>query len=188
MEYIVIEGNKTEVMQEMINYTNSGRLVDDTFNFIIKNRHILDSSEELYIDDNEPILPMQGPRNWVSMNAKYHINVKKTTILLVMFILDVTLTKGIANVLASVFGVTTQTINKLDEQDRCLILDIMKGKKFSATDFFYKNSECVQNDIDCSFRDGCICSRELEVIESRLASLIDAGIVINGDSEFKLAF
>ena len=122
------------------------------------------------------------------MDAKYHINIKKTTIILILFLLDTNITMGVANLLAGVFGVTTATINSLNELERCLVLDVLVGKKRTPNDFLYLGNECVQNDIECQCRKNSVCTRNLAEINDSLARLQDIGVIVQRSGLYKLAF
>lgn len=189
MEYLKIDkGTKIDVMREMMNYTNSGKLVDSAFEFLINNEHILNDDELIKIKKVAPLMQPGQVMNWFSMDSKYYINVRKSIIVLVLFLLDVSVTRGAASLIAGLLGVTTQTIHKLDEQERCLLLDILSSSKQSLDDFLYYESECVQNDIECKYKDSSTCKRSLIEIEKRLDKLTEFGIVHIKNGIYKLAF
>ena len=129
-----------------------------------------------------------GPVNWVPQDAKYHINLKKTTLLIILFLFDLTVSKGVANFVAGVLGITTTTINSLNDQERCLVLDVIVGNKRTVVDFLYCGNECVQNDLNCSSRIDSKCHREQEAIKNSLDHLIAIGVLYYQGGFYKLAF
>lgn len=188
MEYITIkDASKIELMRQLSGITNSGKLVDNAFKFITSNKDILDEGEFVIIRQEFP-KAIPGIMNYMTLDTKYSINVKRSLVILVMLLLDINFTKGFASTGLGLTGFASQTIHKIAEKERCILLDTLIGNKSSTNDYLYYKKECVQNDIECSFRnDGC-CTRGINDIEKLLDELINKEIIVKKEGQLRLTF
>lgn len=188
MEFITVcKASKMDLMREFSNVTNSGKLVDDTLEFIKKNEEILDDDEYVKITQELPEVK-PGVFNMMILNTKYSINVKKSTIILIMLLLDMKFANGLASAGLTFTGFSSQTIHKITERERCILLDTFIGKKRQPNDYLYFKKECVQNDIECTYRDTGYCNRSIDDIKSLLRELKAKEIIIDKEGSLRLAF
>ena len=188
MDYIKVNNSdKAEVMQQFRGITNSGTLVDKVFSYLQKHEEILDDDEYVKEITELPHMP-PGFMGMMIMNTKYSVNVRKSTIVIIAFLLDLSFSKGIASLTLNLIGFSTQVLQKIKNEEKCLITDILLRNKKEAGDFNYNNNECVQNDIECPYRDENICKRTIEIINSQLERLIEQQIIKKKDGYLKQAF
>ncbi|WP_070001011.1 hypothetical protein [Cellulosilyticum sp. I15G10I2] len=189
MEYICIQnGNKIDVMRELADFTNSGLLVDKTFDFILKHKEILESEESIMLEKKVPKIRCGEFMNYVSLDAKYSINIRKSLIILVMLLLDASLTKGAVTTLAGMAGKISQTFYMIDDKERCLLLDLLINKKSTIDVLMHHETECVQNDIKCPYRDRYICKRGELQVQNLVNELVEKQIIVNKSGRYSLAF
>ena len=187
-EYMTLENASiVELMSEMVKYTSSGKLVESVFNFINKHESILEEEEYLEIE-KAPMIYKPGVYNTMLLNANYSINIRKSLIIFLMLVLDSKMTKGIASTCLVLTGVSAQTIHKISEYERCILLDTLIGQKWIAEDYLYFNQECVQNDITCPYRKDYQCCRSLDNIEMLLDDLKTKQILNNKNGVIKISF
>ena len=188
MEYLKFENaTKFDLMKVFIEFTSSGKLVDDVFNFIVENKSILEDDEYVNII-KEPVNIIPGIYNSVMLNAKYSINIKKSLIVLIMLLLDSKLTKGIASTGLALTGVSGQTIYKITNRERCILLDTLISKKRIVDDYLYFEKECVQNDIECPYRSDYICNRNDFDIKKVLDELMLKQIIVRKNGIIRISF
>ena len=60
MDYIKVEGNKVDLMRTMVQFTSSGKSVDNALRFIDNNKHILSNGERVSIVKQPQDLLMPG--------------------------------------------------------------------------------------------------------------------------------
>jgi hypothetical protein len=181
------KASKMDLMRIVSDITNSGKLVDDTLSFISNNKKILDSDEYITIKDEFPELK-PGFMNMMVMETKYSINIKKSLLILVMLILDVKATKGVSSAILSMSGYPSRTIYKIEENERCILLDTLIGERKTANDYLYNENECVQNDIACLYRKNGVCKRTIENIDKTIDILLSKEILIFKNNQYKISF
>ncbi len=177
MDYLrVNDAEKSEVMQQLKEITNKGALVDKIFYYLQEHNNLLSNDEYVKIKTEYPKFP-PGTIGMIIMNTKYSVNIKKATIVIIAFLLDIGFSKGLANLFLSSAGFSLQVLQKIKDKEKCLVLDILMGNKKDEKDFDFYNKECVQNDIECSFRDEYICKRSLKIIRYQIKNLKSKQII-----------
>ncbi|HBG37095.1 MAG TPA: hypothetical protein DDW88_08535, partial [Treponema sp.] len=61
-------------MRELLEFTNSGLLVDKTFDFILKHEELLEPEESIMIEKKNPKIRYGEFMNYISLDARYSIN------------------------------------------------------------------------------------------------------------------
>lgn len=188
MEYIKFENaTKFDLMKVFTEFTSSGKLVDDVFNFIVKNKSILEDDEYVNIIE-EPVKIRPGIYNSMMLNAKYSINIKKSLIILIMILLDSKLKNAIASTGSALAGLSGQTIYKITNRERCILLDTLISNKRIVNDYLYFEKECVQNDIECPYRSDYMCNRNEFDIEKVLDELMSKQIIVRKNGIIRISF
>ena len=110
----------------------------------------------------------------------YYINIKKTTIILIATILDISLTLGFANGALALSGMSTKAIAKLEDARLCVVKEV----KLSNNTAKYENlsqicdRECINNDMDCCHRINGYCTlSKTNLKELVIPSLLTDGIL-----------
>ncbi len=183
-----------DIMRELNGITNSGKLVEKVFKFIQENNNILESEEyfieerdlkkEAFIEDimtksQEPVF-----FNSLILNNNYHINLKKSTFIIIAFLLDSTFSKGITSLALNMAGFSTKSIQKINAEEKCLLLNVLK----KANDFNYHAQYCYQKDINCPFQIDYKCNRSSNKIKALLTSLQEKGVLTNKNGKYAIIF
>ncbi len=177
MDYLrVNDAEKSEVMQQLMEITNKGVLVDKIFNYLQEHNDLLSNDEYVEIKIEYPKFP-PGTLGMMIMNKKYSVNIKIATIVIIAFLLDISFSKGLANLSLNLAGFSSQVLQKIKEEEKCLVIDILMGNKKVEKDFDFYNKECVQNDIECPFRDEYICKRTVKIICDQIKNLKSKQII-----------
>lgn len=183
-----------DIMRELNGITNSGKLVKKVFKFIQENINILES-EEYFIEERdlkkealieEIMTKSQEPVffNSLILNNNYHINLKKSTFIIIAFLLDSTFSKGITSLALNMAGFSTKSIQKINAEEKCLLLDVLK----KANDFNYHDQYCYQKDINCPFQTDYKCHRSSNKIKTLLSSLQEKGVLTNKNGKYAITF
>jgi hypothetical protein len=177
MDYLqVTNSDVTEVMRQLQSITNSGKSIGSLLDYLQKHNELLDDDEYVNIEAKVN-KPSPGPIGFILMNKKYSINIKKSTIIILAFLLDLNLSKGIASLVLNLSGFSFQVLQKIENEEKCLVIDILLGNKKNASDFNYNNEECVQNEIKCPYRDEYFCKRPIETINNLFEKLIAKQVI-----------
>jgi hypothetical protein len=188
MDYLqVTNSDVTEVMRQLQGITNSGKSIGSLFDYLQKHNELLGNDEYVNIE-TKMNKPPPGPMGFILMNKKYSINIKKSTIIILAFLLDLNLSKGIASLALNLSGFSFQVLQKIENEEKCLVTDILLGNKKNASDFNYNNGECVQNDIKCPYKDECFCKRSIETINNLLEKLTAKQVIKKKNEFFKQTF
>ncbi|MDF2926529.1 MAG: hypothetical protein K0R57_5443 [Paenibacillaceae bacterium] len=99
-------------------------------------------------------------------NGLYYINVKTTTLIMIAFVLDITLTHGVLTTFLGLTGSTSKTISIISPEhgETCILREALLSKEQTVNkNVLIKNGkECVNHDIRCLYRneEECRCSPE----------------------------
>jgi len=183
----VENGEFHEVMKQLNDITNQGVLVRKIFDFIKNNNEVLSEGE--YFKEEITYPPMRaGVMSFMIPGTKYNINIKKTTIVVLAFLLDLSFSRGIASLALGVAGFSTQTLQSIEDKERCLMLDILMKEKKDNNDFNYYERKCIQNDIECPFRYNHNCQRTIQEIEALLTNLEKKEVIAHVSRKYKNIF
>lgn len=188
MEYInTTNDDFVEIMRQVHDITNSGKTVKKVLNFIDKNRAILGEDEYFVVKEEPPRFP-PGFVGMMILQSKYSINIKKTTILILALLFDSTISLPVASGILSATGFQTKSFSKINDKDRCVIIDVIAGKKKDFQDFEYYGKACVEKEIECPFRNGLSCQRTKSDIEEIINTLINDGVILKENGAYKQCF
>ncbi len=182
MEYLTLKNAEfVEVMRQLNEITTSGNLVRKVFDFINVHKQILTSEEYFYENTTMPRMP-PGVIGMMVMKSKYSINMKISTILILALLIDSQLVLPIASNFLGFIGYSTKVIEKIQDNERCIIIDILLGGKKTYQEFNYYKNECILNDINCPYRKEYVCDRKIDVIKDIIKKLEEKIIIkhVNG--------
>lgn len=108
------------------------------------------------------------PGSLALMTSKYnyYINIKKTTVIIIALILDITITKGASSALINMHGISGPCVVKLNERngEKCIVKETVFSKnRIGSVDVLQKfKGECCNCDMDCKYNKGdqCGCTKE----------------------------
>jgi hypothetical protein len=198
MDYLQVTNSRlNEVMQQLQGIIDSEKSIDRIFNYLQKHNELLNDDEYVKIEyeysrprsDNNGFNSQFLSYLVVTRGEKiYSINIRKSIIVILAFLFDLNFSEGIASGILSLTGFTTNILQKIDNNEICLIIDILSGNKKKPSDFNYYDNECVQNDIKCPYRDENLCKRTIKIINSQLDTLVKKGIIHKKNGFIKPTF
>lgn len=119
MDYIKIQGDENTIILELSKYMNQGGA-----KLIIQNlpsfMDVLDDDETF--DIKREIQGQKDGLGFIVPKTNYYLNVKKTTLALIGLLFDIQFTQGFASFILSIFGITADTIRKLTNIEKCVLL------------------------------------------------------------------
>lgn len=101
--------------------------------------------------------------------GQYYINLPKSVIMVIALLLDITLTKGIVSGVCGMLGIQTQVLYGMGQHkgEVCLLREYMRNGNILAENGFQYliGKECVNNDLECKYRDadGRCCILEADI-------------------------
>lgn len=163
---IMVSGSKAKVYDTLSNYGIEN--MDDAeqvLTYLKIHKELLHENEEI---DYSIVYPerKEGIMNYMVPQTNIYINLKLSTIFVVALLLDITLTRGFAQLFANAIGLNGQVIVKLNEREghKCIVKESARSKeKYIDNNLLEKNNgKCCNNNYNCRFRIGedCACSKE----------------------------
>lgn len=142
--------------------------------------NLLSEDERLELTMEFPQMP-SGKLGILIPKTNIYINLKVTTITLIALILDEKITKGVANFLLAATGFNANSIVKLNEEigEKCVLLEIFRKQYHEAKlDIFNSicNKECVNNHMNCKYRNQGICTISKEQVKDILEQMVNKNI------------
>lgn len=131
------------------------------FDYIEQNIKILSGQENF-----ERFWPEQRGIGYVTPGFEYYINIKTTTVILLLFLLDSYIPNNLASLFIMLTGINTKTVVRLREgtAEKCILKEILHTRKKQGTKNILKpfKGECCNNQYPCLYRrEGrCKCSTE----------------------------
>lgn len=147
--------------------------------YLYNNSDILDESEsfEVYNEHED-----EGDMMALTLfDSSLYINVKTVTIVMVAFLLDVTLTGGIAALSLSLLGVNNKALASIKEEngEKCILKETLLRKprigNISILDCY--EGKCQMLNSQCKYRDGELCNCSHDAIMNIYDNLIEKNIV-----------
>ena len=182
MEYINIQGDEDIVILELSKYMNQGgaKIVVQILSSYID---VLDDDE--IFDVRRETQQQENRLGFMVPKTNYYLNIKKTTIAFIGLLFDIQFTKGFASFILEVFGITADTIRKMSEIEKCVLLliktesVIMDEGKYVLDD----TSNCMNFSLECTYCQYDKCHLSIEVLNDTVQKLLDAKVIMcNGNS------
>jgi hypothetical protein len=136
MENIFLNNVKrTKVEEEFKKYLKEELDVKKVIAFLEKNQNVLSSGE---IFQEKISLPRSQPGMFLFLipETNYFVNLKISTIVLIAFLLDITLAKGVVSLVISQLGISGQSIAKLTNEEKCFVLEAIHNKRKLDINYF----------------------------------------------------
>lgn len=176
MDYVNIQGDENTIIQELSKYMNQGGA-----KLIVQN---LSSFKEVLCDDEafDVKKDRQGQENGLGFmvpKTNYYINLRKTTIAFIGLLFDIQFTKGFASFTLEIFGITADTIRKLSEIEKCVLL-LIKTDSITLDDGQYALSgapNCMNFTLGCTYCQYDKCDLSKEVLNDTVRKLLDEKII-----------
>lgn len=156
-EYLKIDGSLEEIKKIIFPAIVDSRANSDVLFSIIKKYPNLLSEDETFEEICQVAGPGYGYVGFLTLNAKYHINVKYTTLAFLCLLFDIQFSEGLASFLYNFFGFNYSVV-KLEDFEKCIAFKIHSEKKISA--------EALTDLVQCQYkyyREKCgMCSEDGE--------------------------
>ena len=112
----------------------------------------------------------------------YFINLKRASITLLTFILDLTLTRGFASTILGLVGYSTQSVVKLNEEnaEKCVYINLYKQKDHvgDSSILYGKSNQCCPNsNLPCKYRIGIKCTITKKIVDDALTSMVEKNVI-----------
>ncbi len=139
-------------------------ILDESENFEVYNEH----------DNGEDMM------NLTLFDSSLYINVKTITIVMVAFLLDVTLTGGIAALSLSLLGLNNKALASIKEEngEKCILKETLLHKphigNMNILDCYEK--KCQNLNYQCKYREGESCNCSHDAIVNIYENLIEKNI------------
>ena len=128
---IMVSGSKAKVYDTLSNYGIEN--MDDAeqvLTYLKIHKELLHENEEI---DYSIVYPerKEGIMNYMVPQTNVYINLKLSTFFVVALLLDITLTRGFAQLFANAIGLNGQVIVKLNEREghKCIVKESARSKK-----------------------------------------------------------
>lgn len=176
MDYINIQGDKNTVIRELTKFMDQ-----EGAEFVIQNQQfleaVLDEDDAFYskieAEQKGGILGFTIPK------TNYYINMKKTTLAFIGLIFDIQLTKGFASFVLNIFGITADTIRKLSDIEKCILLLIRSDSIITDNDgyAFSGTLNCINFASGCTYCQYDRCNLDKEVLNDTIQKLLENNII-----------
>lgn len=166
MRKIELRGLQNEVYKKIASIgLNNSCDAEQIVTFLEHNKELLCSDEKIEtsieIPDSSP-----GMLSLIIMRKNLYINLKVSTILIVALLLDIHMTKGFAQLLIAMMGISSRAIVAFSEEngEKCIIKETLKTQdKIGHPGILSKfRGECCNNNLNCKYRtEGmCCCTQD----------------------------
>ncbi len=182
MDYINIQGDEGIVISELSKYVNQGgaKLIVQNLPFFID---VLDDGETFEIEKEKQ--ERENGLGFMVPKTNYYLKVKKTTLAFIGLLLDIQFENSFASFALNIFGITVDTIRKLKDMEKCVLLlvktnsIVMDNGKYMLND----TPKCMNFTLGCTYRQYDKCRLSNDVLHDTVQKLLDEKIIKRkGDS------
>lgn len=187
MDYINIQGDENAVVLELSKYMTQGGA-----KLIIQNlpsfMSILDDSETFSIKEEMP--EQKGELAFIIPKTNYYLNIKKTTIAFIGLLFDIQFTQGFASFVLNIFGMTADTVRKLSNIEKCVLL-LLKSDSITTDNSKYIFSgapRCMNFALKCAYCQYDKCCLPDSVLNDTIQKLLENKIIRYKRNSFVYCF
>jgi hypothetical protein len=143
--------DEKSLQDEFLKYIDNKSDIAKLIDFLDDNTRDINKDEQFMKNMQFPSTP-PGMMSFLVPTTKYYLNIKLTSIALFALLFDLTLTKGFASLFTRLFGKTGQSIVKLLDHEKCIVLESYRNKLHQLNkNAFSVNQECFNNDLKCKY-------------------------------------
>lgn len=179
LEKIVIDLRKTEGIEE-----EDGR---EIIGFLEKNLQIL-SDDETFVK----VKMRYSGVGYALPGYEYYINIRRATLILLIFLLDYNGAGGILSKISGLVGMKEKAIFKIKEEngERCILKELVLQKRKQGDKNLLRKfkGECCNNDLKCWYRRDEKCCCKKEDVEKILISFEEREIVKKKGTKYQVQF
>lgn len=155
-------------------------------------KSLLSEDESLELVMEFPEMP-QGMLGMMISKTNLYVNIKVSTIVLIALVLDIEITKGVANAILTATGFNANSIIKLNEKagEKCVLLEIYRKQYHEAGIEIFDcicGKECVNNDLKCKYRDQGICTMSKKEVINILEEMVNKNVFSKREDVYKYNF
>lgn len=176
MDYINIQGDESIVISELSKYVNQGgaKLIVQNLPFfmdVLRNDETFEIKEEKQEQENG--LGFMVPK------TNYYLNLKKTTLAFIGLLLDIRFENSFAPFALNIFGITADTIRKLKDMEKCVLLLVKTDSIVMDNGKYTLNGtpKCMNFTLGCTYRQYDKCCLSNDALHDTVQKLLDEKII-----------
>lgn len=176
MDYLNIQGDENTVILELSKYMNQGGaklFIQNLPSFM----NILDNDEAFDIKEQKQ--EQKDGLGFIVPKTNYYLNIKKTTIAFIGLLFDIQFTQGFASFALSIFGITADSIRKLSNIEKCVLLLVKSDSVTVDNDVYVYSStpNCVNFALGCTYCQYDRCHLAKEILNDSIQKLLEEKII-----------
>ena len=176
MDYINIQGDESTIIQELTKYMNQGgaKLILQNLSSFMD---VLDDDETF--DVREEKQRKEDGLGFMVPKTNYYLNVRKTTIAFIGLLFDIQFTQGFASFALNIFGITADTIRKLSNIEKCVLL-LLKSNSITTNNggyVFSSTPDCMSFALECTYCQYDRCCLPNDVLNDTIQKLLENKII-----------
>ncbi len=176
MDYINIQGDESTIIHELSKYMNQGGvklMIQNLPSFM----DVLDEDESFNI--KKEISEQKNGLGFIIPKTNYYLNIKKTTLAFIGLLFDVQFTQGFASFALNIFGVTADTIRKLSNIEKCILL-LIKSDSITTDNGRYAfngTPSCMNFALGCTYCQYDRCQLPNDVLNDTIQKLLEEKVI-----------
>lgn len=176
MDYISIQGDENTVILELSKYVNQGgaKLIVQNLPFFMD---VLGDDEAFDVKEEKP--KQENGLGFMVPKTNYYLNVKKTTLAFIGLLLDIQFANGFASFVLNIFGITADTIRKLKDREKCVLLILKTNSIIMDNGKYTLNGapKCMNFALGCTYRQYDTCCLSNEVLHDTVQRLLNEKVI-----------
>ncbi len=182
MDYINIQGEENTVILELSKYMNQGGaklMIQNLTSFM----DALDEDDVFNITEEIP--EQKDELGFIVPKTNYYLNIKKTTLAFIGLLFDIQFTQGFTSFALNIFGITADTIRKLSNIEKCVLLLIKTDSVTTDNGGYTLNgtTKCMNFTLGCTYCQYDRCCLSNDVLNDTIQRLLEGKIIRRkGDS------
>lgn len=176
MDYISIQGDENTIISELSPYVNQGgaKLIIQNLPFFID----FLGDDEIF-ETKEEKQELENGLGFMVPKTNYYLNVKKTTLAFIGLLLDIQFENSFTSFALNIFGVTADTIRKLKDMEKCVLLLIKTNSIVTDNGKYTLNGtpKCMNFTLGCTYRQYDKCCLSNDALHDTVQKLLDEKII-----------
>ncbi len=176
MDYINLHGDENTIIAELSKYMNQGGaklVLQNLLSFV----SVLDDDESFTI--KKEMTEQKDGFGFIVPKTNYYLNIRKTTIAFIGLLFDIQFTQGFASFVLNVFGFSADTIRKLSNIEKCVLL-LLKSNSISMDNGGYVFGDtpgCMNFALECTYCQYDKCCLPNDVLKDTIQKLLQDKII-----------
>lgn len=176
MDYINIQGDENTIILELSKYMNQGGaklMIQNLISFM----DALDEDDVFNITEEIP--EQKDGLGFIVPKTNYYLNIKKTTLAFIGLLFDIQFTQGFTSFVLNIFGITADTIRKLSNIEKCVLL-LVKTDSVTTNNGGYALDgipKCMNFLLGCTYCQYDKCHLSKEILNDTIQKLLEEKII-----------